>query len=222
MGRRRVAIVDRHTVDTLALVRASIAPGDVRDLGYAAVVSTFLVAHAELQVVDGSIVTTSVDAIVNAANPTLAGGGGVDGAIHAAAGPELKACCLRFPELRPGVRCEAGQAIVTPGFRLRAKWVIHTVGPVWYGGEKGEAALLARCYRSVLAEVARLGVESVAFPAISTGAYGYPVDKAARIAVREVVSFAKERTTALRVVFACLGVAMVRHHERALEAAVGR
>lgn len=184
--------------------------------------STFLVEQAELQVVDGSIVTTSVDAIVNAANRTLAGGGGVDGAIHAAAGPELKACCLRFPEIRPGVRCETGAAMVTPGFRLPAKYVIHTVGPVWYGGEKGEAALLARCYRSVLAEVARLGVESVAFPAISTGAYGYPADKAATIAVREVVSFARQRTTPLRVVFACLGVAMVGHHDRALEAALRR
>jgi O-acetyl-ADP-ribose deacetylase (regulator of RNase III) len=183
-------------------------------------VSAFTVHFVELQVIEGSIVTLPVDAIVNAANPTLAGGGGVDGAIHAAAGPELKAHCLLLPELRPGVRCETAQAKVTPGFRLQATYVIHTVGPVWYGGEKGEAELLARCYSAVLAEVAKLGVGSVALPAISTSAYGYPADKAAKIAVREVVSFARQRTKPLRVVFACLGVAIVRHYERALQAAL--
>lgn len=118
-----------------------------------------------IELFDGSIVTLTVDAIVNAANATLAGGGGVDGAIQAAAGPELKAAGLAFPQLRPGVRCEVGDAKVTPGFKLNARYVIHTVGPVWRGGDAGEPELLARCYRSVLAEVDRLELSSVAFPA---------------------------------------------------------
>lgn len=167
-----------------------------------------------IEIVDGSITQLPVEAIVNAANATLAGGGGVDGAIHAAAGPELKAACLAFPQLRPGVRCEVGSAKVTPGFKLAAKYVIHTVGPVWWGGESGEAELLASCYRSVLAEVDRLGVTSVAFPAIGTGAFGYPADEAAKIAVREVSGHQSQNE--LKVIFSCLGVAMVRQYERAL------
>lgn len=164
-----------------------------------------------IEIVEGSITQLQVDAIVNAANATLAGGGGVDGAIHKAAGPDLKAACLAFPQLRPGVRCEVGEAKVTPGFLLPARYVIHTVGPFWRDGEANEPELLARCYRSVLAEVARLGLSSVAFPAISTGAFGYPPQDAAEIAVREVRAL-----TELRVVFSCLGVASVRHYERAL------
>ena len=171
-----------------------------------------------IEVIDGSIVTLQVDAIVNAANATLAGGGGVDGAIHRAAGRELKVSCLAFPELRPGVRCEVGQVKVTAGFDLPACHVIHTVGPVWYGGARGEPEQLARCYRNSLGEVARLSLASVAFPAISTGAFGYPADAAAKIAVREVCAFAAHCELELRVVFACLGVAMVRQYERALGA----
>ena len=165
-----------------------------------------------LELIDGSIVAQKVDAIVNAANATLAGGGGVDGAIHKAAGPELKAAALAFLELRPGVRCEVGGAKVTPAFNLPARYVIHTVGPVWQGGDSGEAELLAGCYRSVFAEVERLGLASVAFPAISTGAFGYPAEEAAKIAVRE----AKAHAGDLRVIFSCLGVAMIRPYERAL------
>lgn len=181
-----------------------------------------MVQLTSLEVVDGSIVNLTVDAIVNAANATLGGGGGVDGAIHAAAGPALKAHCLQLPELRPGVRCETGEAKVTPAFNLNARYVIHTVGPVWRGGDQGEAELLARCYSSVLLEADRLNLASNAFPAISTSAYGYPADKAARIAVHEVVAFAKQRRTPLRVVFSCLGVSMVRHFDRALRAVVNR
>ncbi|MDP3234754.1 MAG: macro domain-containing protein [Myxococcales bacterium] len=169
-----------------------------------------------VEVVDGSIVELEVDAIVNAANATLAGGGGVDGAIHRAAGPELKSACLALPQLFPGVRCRPGEVKVTPGFALPAKHVFHTVGPVWRDGESGEEELLARCYRTSFEEAERLGLTSLAFPAISTGAYGYPAHLAARVAASETKAFAVRRTAPFRVVFAVLGVAMVRHLERAL------
>ncbi|MDS4072201.1 MAG: O-acetyl-ADP-ribose deacetylase [Defluviicoccus sp.] len=130
-----------------------------------------------LTALQGDITRLAVDAIVNAANETLLGGGGVDGAIHRAAGPELLAHCRGLGG------CPTGQARLTPGFRLPARYVIHTVGPVWYGGGSGEAELLAACYRSVFALVAQHGIETVAFPAISCGIYGYPKEQAAAIAV---------------------------------------
>ena len=169
-----------------------------------------------VEVVDGSIVGLDVDVIINAANATLAGGGGVDGAIHRAAGPELKSACMAFPELSPAVRCRPGEVKVTPGFALLAKHALHTVGPLWRGGESGEEELLARCYRTSLEEAERLGVTSLAFPAISTGAYGYPAHLAARVASSEMRAFSLRRLRRFRVVFAVLGVAMVRHVERAL------
>jgi O-acetyl-ADP-ribose deacetylase (regulator of RNase III) len=169
-----------------------------------------------VEVIDGSIVELEVDAIVNAANATLAGGGGVDGAIHRAAGPELKSACLALPELSPAVRCRPGEVKVTPGFALRAKHVLHTVGPVWRSCESGEEELLARCYRTSFEEAERLGVASLAFPAISTGAYGYPAHLAARVAASETKTFAARRVKPFRAVFAVLGVAMVRRLERAL------
>jgi O-acetyl-ADP-ribose deacetylase (regulator of RNase III) len=139
--------------------------------------------------VRGDITRQQVDAIVNAANQALLGGGGVDGAIHRAAGPELLEACRRLPELRAGVRCPTGEVRVTPGFGLRARWVIHTVGPVWSGGSRGEDGLLASCYRNALAAAIEVGAGSVAFPSISTGLYGFPVERAARIAVETVSEF---------------------------------
>jgi O-acetyl-ADP-ribose deacetylase (regulator of RNase III) len=132
------------------------------------------------------ITTLEVDAIVNAANEACLGGGGVDGAIHRAAGPGLLEACRALPEARPGVRCPTGEARLTPGFDLPARAVIHTVGPVWHGGDRGEPGLLASCYRHALDLAALQGFRSVAFPAISTGVYGYPADAAAAIAVAEM------------------------------------
>ena len=153
-----------------------------------------------VDVLQGDITTLDVDAIVNAANERMLGGGGVDGAIHRAAGPGLLAACRLIPEVRPGVRCPTGEVRLTPGFRLPARFVIHTVGPVWHGGAHGEPELLASCYRHSL-ELARAeGLRSLAFPAISCGIYGYPIDDAATIAVREVRAFLHARELPERVV----------------------
>jgi O-acetyl-ADP-ribose deacetylase (regulator of RNase III) len=132
------------------------------------------------------ITTVEADAIVNAANERLLGGGGVDGAIHRVAGPELLAACRALPEVRPGVRCATGEACLTPGFRLPARFVIHTVGPVWSGGHRAEDELLASCYASALAVAAENQLRTIAFPAISCGAYGYPIARAAEVAVRAI------------------------------------
>ena len=155
-----------------------------------------------MRVEKADITTLPVDAIVNAANQRMLGGGGVDGAIHRAAGRELHEACRAVPEVHPGVRCPTGEARITPGFRLPAKWVVHTAGPAWYGGERGEAGLLAACYRNALALAADHACRSVAFPCISTGVYGYPIEAAAAIAVREVRSFLASHPD-LDVVFCC-------------------
>ena len=145
--------------------------------------------HMRIKIIQGDITKLAVDAIVNAANQVMLGGGGVDGAIHDAAGEELFEACLKVPEVRPGVRCPTGEARITPGFKLPAKFVIHTVGPVYRDGQHGEPEKLAACYRNSLALAAENGCKSIAFPCISTGVYGYPIEDAAKIAVREVKRF---------------------------------
>ncbi|MEZ5293223.1 MAG: O-acetyl-ADP-ribose deacetylase [Vicinamibacterales bacterium] len=139
-----------------------------------------------LSVVRGDITRLDVDAVVNAANETLLGGGGVDGAIHRAAGPRLLEACRRLPELRPGVRCPTGEARITPGFDLAARFVIHTVGPIWRGGEAGEDEALLGCYRGAMAVAGAHGLTSVAFPAVSCGVYGFPAPRATTLAVRAI------------------------------------
>jgi len=134
----------------------------------------------------GDITAIEVDAIVNAANEWLLGGGGVDGAIHDAAGPDLLEACRAFSEVRPGVRCPTGQARITPGFNLPARFIIHTVGPVWRGGLNGERELLATCYRNVLQLCPPNDIRTLAIPAISCGAFGFPIREAASIAAREI------------------------------------
>jgi len=158
-----------------------------------------------IEILEADITRLDVDAIVNAANETLLGGGGVDGAIHRAAGPGLLDECRALPQVRPGVRCPTGEARITGGHRLPARHVIHTVGPVWRGGGSGEAVLLASCYREALSLADRNGVGSIAFPAISCGVYGYPPELAVEVAVREVRAWLDARDADARVVFACFG-----------------
>ena len=136
-----------------------------------------------LKIITADITTLRVDAIVNAANPSLLGGGGVDGAIHRAAGPALLEACRRLPESAPGVRCRTGEARITPGFALPARHVIHTVGPIWHGGGQQEPLLLEHCYRNALRLLREHGLHTIAFPAISCGVYGYPIARAAAVAM---------------------------------------
>jgi len=152
-----------------------------------------------VQIVEGDITKQEVDAIVNAANTSLLGGGGVDGAIHKAAGPEL------LEETRKIGGCLTGEARVSKGYRLPAKWVIHTVGPVWAGGHKNEESLLASCYKNSFQAAQDLGVKSIAFPSISTGAYGFPLEKATEIALDETKKFLETSKTLSKVVFVCFG-----------------
>ncbi|HXF46743.1 MAG TPA: O-acetyl-ADP-ribose deacetylase [Burkholderiaceae bacterium] len=159
------------------------------------------IGATQLAVVEADITKLAVDAIVNAANTTLLGGGGVDGAIHRAAGPELLAACRKLGG------CATGDAKITPGFKLPAKYVIHAVGPVWRGGAHGEARLLRSCYVRALELAAERELTSVAFPAISCGAYGYPIEEAAPIAVRAVCETLPRATSVREVIFACFGAA---------------
>lgn len=158
-----------------------------------------------VEVVRGDITKLAVDVIVNAANERLLGGGGVDGAIHRAAGPHLLAACRSLGEVRPNVRCPTGEARITPGFALPARWVIHTVGPVWQGGSQGEHRLLAACYRNSLALAASAEARSVAFPAISTGVYGYPKMYASRVAAFTCAEFLRQPSSIERVVLIAFG-----------------
>jgi O-acetyl-ADP-ribose deacetylase len=141
---------------------------------------------SKIQVVRGDITRMEVDAIVNAANEQMLGGGGVDGAIHRAAGPELLEACRAFPVLGSDVRCPTGKSRVTPGFRLSARFVIHTVGPIWRGGHENERELLASCYRTSLSLAVCVGASTIAFPAISCGVYRFPFDEAANISLRTI------------------------------------
>ncbi|MBW1681568.1 MAG: O-acetyl-ADP-ribose deacetylase [Deltaproteobacteria bacterium] len=152
-----------------------------------------------IEILEGDITKQEVDAIVNAANNSLLGGGGVDGAIHRAAGPQL------LEETRKIGGCPTGEARTSKGYRLPAKWVIHTVGPIWRGGGKNEDGLLASCYRSCFEEAKRLGVRTIAFPSISTGAYGFPLERATRIALSETRDFLAGDASIEKVVFVCFG-----------------
>lgn len=170
----------------------------------------------KIEVIRGDITTLDVDAIVNAANEQLLGGGGVDGAIHRAAGPALLEACRALPEVSPGVRCPTGEARITPGFALKARHVIHAVGPVWRGGTGGEPQLLACAYRNSLRLAQAKALRSIAIPAISCGTYGFPLAQAAGIAVRSILVFLAGDEVLARVQL----VAFSDSIEAALEAAL--
>ena len=167
-------------------------------------------SNNKFAVIEADITTLAVDAIVNAANNGLLGGGGVDGAIHRAAGPELLAECRTLGG------CETGQAKITKGYDLPAQFVIHTVGPVWHGGGQGEAELLASCYRNSLQLAAANSCKTIAFPAISTGVYGYPAEKAAGIAVRTAAEALADHPTIEQVTFCCFGDRSAELHREAI------
>lgn len=168
-----------------------------------------------LSIVKGDIVKAKTDAIVNAANTSLLGGGGVDGAIHRAAGPELLAEC----ETLNG--CRTGEAKITKGYKLKAKYVIHTPGPIWRGGKWGEEELLANCYKNCLALARENGVKTIAFPSISTGVYRFPVDQAAKIAVGEILSFLSQDDTMEQVTIVCFDEKTKEYYQAALAEMTG-
>ena len=164
-----------------------------------------------IEIVQGDITKLAVDAIVNAANESLLGGGGVDGAIHRAAGPELLAECRTLGG------CPTGEAKITKGYKLPAKHVIHTVGPVWHGGNHGEDDLLASCYRNSLALAEKHKLATIAFPSISTGVYRFPMDRAVRIALREIVAFLETSKSVKKVTLVCFGEDALQTHRQAFD-----
>ena len=161
----------------------------------------------KVEIVEGDITKQQVDAIVNAANHSLLGGGGVDGAIHRAAGPEL------LQETRTIGGCPTGEARVSQGYRLPARWVIHTVGPVWSGGNRDEDSLLASCYKNCFKAALDLGAKTIAFPSISTGAYRFPLKRAAEIAMQETRKFLEKEEAIEKVVFVCFGKEVLRTYQ---------
>ncbi|MBV9874173.1 MAG: O-acetyl-ADP-ribose deacetylase [Verrucomicrobia bacterium] len=165
-----------------------------------------------VSLLEGDITRVQVDAIVNAANTSLLGGGGVDGAIHRAAGPELLAECRSLGG------CPTGEARITAGYGLSAKHVIHTVGPIWGGGDRGEPELLARCYRNSLALATKHELQNIAFPAISCGIYGYPIEEACRIAVHETLAYLDKNQLPASVIFVCFGRDIYDAYQAALAA----
>jgi len=168
-------------------------------------------AEVKVEIVQGDITRLEVDAIVTAANTSLLGGGGVDGAIHRAAGPQL------LEECRQLGGCPTGEAKITRGYNLPARFVIHTVGPVWHGGSHGEDELLANCYRNSLRLAAESKIETLAFPSISTGVYRFPIDRACRIALREVQAFRMNKPSLRKVVFVCFSENDAEFYRRALQ-----
>ncbi|OPL18513.1 MAG: RNase III inhibitor [Candidatus Aegiribacteria sp. MLS_C] len=175
-----------------------------------------------IDIIECDITRLECGAIVNAANRTLLGGGGVDGAIHRTSGPGLLEYCRRLPEIEPGVRCRTGDAVITPAFSLPCEFVIHTVGPIWRGGYSSEEELLARCYSSSLALAVEKGVTSIAFPAISCGAYGFPADRAAEIAVGTCMMLQERRMSPERIVLVAYDSWMEGHLDRALRERMNR
>lgn len=168
-----------------------------------------------IEVIQADITRLPVDAIVNAANSSLLGGGGVDGAIHRAAGPRLLEATRKIGG------CATGEAQITPGFELPAKWVIHTVGPTWQGGQAGEDKLLAACYRESLKLASSVGAKTVAFPAISTGAYGFPMERAVHIAVDQIVTYVGSHPEIEQALIAVRGGEAMRIHSDALARRLG-
>ena len=164
--------------------------------------------NQRIEAVSGDITKSTVDAIVNAANTSLLGGGGVDGAIHRAAGPELLKACRNLHG------CKTGEAKITPGFLLPAKFIIHTVGPIWRGGANDEDELLAQCYRNCLAYVESNDLKTIAFPAISAGVYRFPIERAAAIALRETEHFLNQNDALGRVIFVCFDAAVLQAYRQ--------
>jgi len=188
------------------------APSEVREQNCRRFLCKGAAMPHRIEIIVADITTLKVDAIVNAANRTLLGGGGVDGAIHRGAGPELKAECRTLGG------CETGEAKITKGYKLPASYVIHAVGPIWEGGGAEEDRLLAACYAASLALAKAHEARSIAFPAISTGAYGFPADRAARIAIKTVADRLKGDDHFTRVIFCCFSPASAEHHEQARRA----
>ena len=173
------------------------------------------VNKTKLSLTVGDITKQKTDAIVNAANSSLMGGGGVDGAIHRAGGPKILEECMKIREKQGG--CDTGEAVITTGGNLPAKYVIHTVGPIWEGGNRKEPELLANCYKNSLKLAVENGIKTVSFPSISTGAYGYPIDQAATVALKAVIDFLKKDDSLNEVIFVLFNDSIYKSYENVLK-----